>query len=136
MTYRLPSSVTNVAVFGSFGRGDFDELSDIDVLVVVKDGSGTTPEQVVTQALTPLLPKRPSISFYGERKLRSIFEGGHLFAWHLYLESYGIAGFPDLKMVIGEPDAYRTALKDIVGTRGDTGLCWREYPRVTAQCDF
>jgi hypothetical protein len=105
----------NVAVFGSYGRGDFDAFSDLDVLVVVKDGSGTTSEQVVTEAIMPLLPKQPSISFYGERKLRSMFDEGHLFAWHLYLESYGIAGFPDLRMSFGRPGSYRTALEDIAG---------------------
>lgn len=111
----LPRSVRNVAVFGSYARGDFDALSDLDVLVLVKDGSGTTSEEVVVEAITPLLPKRPSVSFYGERKLRAMFEEGHLYAWHLFLESHSIAGFPDMKTIFGQPSAYGTALEDVAG---------------------
>jgi hypothetical protein len=44
-----------------------------------------------------------------------MFEKGHLFAWHLYLESFGIAEFLDLKEKYGEPDAYGTAMADIAG---------------------
>lgn len=113
----LPNSVTGIAVFGSYGRGDFDVRSDLDLLVVVRDGSGTTPERQITQALEPLLPRKPSISFYGEGKLRALYEEGNLFAWHLFHESREIEGFPCPSELFRKPRPYETCAEDLEGLR-------------------
>jgi predicted nucleotidyltransferase len=63
----LGERVIGLAIFGSYGRGDFDLHSDLDLLVVVRDGSGTTLERGVVDAVEPVLPKQPSVSFYGEQ---------------------------------------------------------------------
>lgn len=113
MLQQMPESVVNVSLFGSHGRGDNDEHSDVDVLVIVKDGSGTTPEAAIVRSLSPFLKPSPSVSFYGERKLRLMFEEGHLFAWHLYLESKGIGPFSNLSSLFAKPSDYAGALEDI-----------------------
>ena len=111
----LAETVIGLAVFGSYGRGDFDAHSDLDLLVVVKDGSGTASEQGIVEALKPALPKEPSVSFYGEKKFRDLFEEGNLFAWHIFLEAKLIPGFLHPSDVFGRPNLYRTAAADIDG---------------------
>lgn len=114
-TAAIPESVTGIVVFGSYSRGDYDAQSDLDLLVVVKDGSGTTPERQIIEAIRSSLPKEPSVSFYGERKLQALFEEGNLFAWHLFLEARGVEWFPRPSAVLKRPNPYATSLEDIGG---------------------
>ena len=44
-----------VVLFGSKVRGDFDEESDLDVLVVVKDGDWRFRDEVALTAFEPML---------------------------------------------------------------------------------
>ena len=113
-SHHIPS-VVGAFVFGSYGRGDYDEKSDLDLLVIVRDGSGTTSEERLIEIFHPRLPKRPSISFYGERKLQALFEEGNLFAWHLFLESKNLPGFEFSRQIFDEPNPYITAREDIFG---------------------
>jgi hypothetical protein len=84
-------------------------------LVVVRDGSGTTSERGIIEVVDSLLPKQPTISFYGERKIRALFEEGNLFAWHLFLEAREVPGLPEPIGILGRPNSYATASDDIDG---------------------
>ncbi|RVC64482.1 nucleotidyltransferase domain-containing protein [Mesorhizobium sp.] len=117
MTNDLPPSVLNISLFGSSVRGDTDLNSDVDVLVVVRDGSGKTPEEGVLRFLGSALTGRPSISWYGENKMTGMFKSGDLFAWHLFLESSAFDPFPDVGHMFGRPADYRTACEDIFELR-------------------
>lgn len=102
-----------VHVFGSVGRGDQDNLSDLDLLVIVRNGSGKIPES----AITPLVPKalqhlKPSISWYGAERLREMFRNGELFAWHLYRETFPLQDAQGFLGQLGCPSAYRDANAD------------------------
>lgn len=115
--FDLPHSVVNISIFGSWVRGDNDEHSDLDVLVTVKDGSGKTPDRVIANFVRPLIGGEPSISWYGVKKLRAMFEQGDLFAWHLFLESKSVGPYPDLPSIFGKPSTYVTAKADIIELR-------------------
>jgi hypothetical protein len=121
VSFDLPSSVVNISIFGSWVRKDNDERSDLDVLVTVLDGSGKTPERRIVDFVTPLIGGKPSISWYGIKKLREMFTQGDLFAWHLFLESKSVGPYPDLQSIFGRPANYATAMPDIMELYGILG---------------
>jgi predicted nucleotidyltransferase len=68
-------------IFGSVGRGDPDNLSDLDVLAVVKNRTGRVDESLVALAIPEHLKNmKVSISWYGGDRLREMFRNGELFA--------------------------------------------------------
>lgn len=117
MNKKIPHSVINVSVFGSHIRKDNDVNSDLDVLVVVNDGSGTTPSDCITEYISEMFGEIPSISWYGENKIRQLFSDGDLFGWHLFLESEHLYGTKTLREIAGKPSEYKTALNDIEDLR-------------------
>jgi len=52
---KYADQVVLVTLFGSKVRGDFDEESDLDVLVVVKDGDWRLRDEVALTAFEPML---------------------------------------------------------------------------------
>lgn len=102
-----------MSVFGSLARKDNDDLSDSDILVVVKDRSGKIPEQLVNDYVQPWVRSIPTISWYGFERLQTMFKNGHLFAWHLYRESQPLWGQYSIQELFGRPEQYRDALLDI-----------------------
>jgi len=52
---RYADDIVLVTLFGSKVRGDFDEESDLDVLVVVKDGDWRLRDEVALTAFEPML---------------------------------------------------------------------------------
>ena len=110
---KFPPHIQNISIFGSSVRGDEDELSDFDILVLVEDGSGTTSDTEIRLHLKEYSKKDPSISWYGEKKLQAMFQSGHLFSWHLFLESQPILPFRSLPEIFGPPSQYASANYDI-----------------------
>lgn len=55
--------------------------SDLDILVVLDDANTRL------DPLTFGIPLSADLSFYGAKRLRTMFLTGHLFAWHLFAES-------------------------------------------------
>lgn len=99
----------NISVFGSASREDQDNFSDLDILAVVKDGHGKQDDGYVLDVVGHDWKKTPSVSWYGERKIRNFFDSGDLFAWHLYLEAKPLALFPPLVDLFGKPKPYNDA---------------------------
>lgn len=92
----------DIFIFGSTVRGEVASSSDIDVLVV--------PVSAVHPELYPA-----SWSVYSRDTIRSYYEEGRLFAWHLHLESrciYSASSKHWLKR-LGCPSAYRSAREDV-----------------------
>ncbi|HEV7694453.1 MAG TPA: nucleotidyltransferase domain-containing protein [Hyphomonadaceae bacterium] len=100
--------------FGSVGRGDHDDRSDLDILAVVQDGKGLVPQRKVLELLpTERLEMRPSISWYGKKRLAEMFKNGELFAWHLFRETLPIWQTEPVMQILGRPSQYRDGLKDV-----------------------
>lgn len=107
------SSFINISVFGSTARGSDDSNSDLDILAVVRDGAGTQSVTQIDQWALTEHRKKPSISWYGEKKVSHFFESGDLFAWHLFLESKPIMGFDGIPEIFGKPAPFRDAKNTI-----------------------
>lgn len=125
----VESGVLNISIFGSYGRGSHDRFSDLDVLVVCRDGAGTQSEDYVRRKVGQKFGQAPSISWYGNKKLAHFFRTGDLFAWHLYTESYALPGYLSLAEMYGCPTRYMNCLDDIKGLHN----ILRSVPNQVAQ---
>lgn len=106
------ANVLSLRLFGSHARGEADEGSDIDVLLVLDDATAGPPLMD--------LPGKPDISIYSRDKLEQMFREGHLFAWHLFLESipYCSTRSEAWFRSLGKPAEYREAQQDIAQFMG------------------
>lgn len=77
---------TQIYAFGSICRGEFDPLSDVDLLACVSEkNSSFDPEK---------------FSVYTHKRIKEMWGNGNPFAWHLHLESkliYSSTGVDFLK---------------------------------------
>jgi hypothetical protein len=102
-----------VYVFGSVGRGQQDSLSDLDLLAIVKNGSGKVPESsIVSRVPDAFRDLKPSISWYGGDRLREMFRNGELFAWHLHRETFPLYDPTGFLAGLGSPAPYQDAVAD------------------------
>jgi predicted nucleotidyltransferase len=108
--------VREIRLFGSHARGDDGAASDLDVLYVVDTSRAGYQSQADARISGLLGANKSDISLYSERRLREMFETGHLFAWHLYLESKPVWSDASGSFVesLGRPACYVGARKDIV----------------------
>lgn len=103
-----------VYLFGSVARGDRDPKSDLDLLAVVADGRGKVEEQeVYAHVPSQIAGLEPSISWYGRRRLGTMFENGELFGWHLYQEAVPLFETEPVIERLGVPSPYRDAAADV-----------------------
>lgn len=104
-----------VYVFGSVARGDRDPRSDLDLLAVVADGRGKVEESEVFSHVPPdLADLEASISWYGRRRLGTMFANGELFGWHLHQEAVPLFEAEPVIAELGVPAPYRDAAADVV----------------------
>lgn len=111
----MRDSLLSVRLFGSHARGDADERSDVDVLCVLD--SVDDAKKAFATSLISTVYKSPSIAFFGTRRLRTMYEEGHLFAWHIYRESRPLPGIMDGDWIaqMPEPGRYTQAVIDVMG---------------------
>src|SRR3546814_20282552 len=110
----LPSNVVSIRLFGSMARGDYDDLSDVDVLVVKEDRSGKVPEEAVRAHLSPTICHPPPISWYGRKRLSTMFADGRLFAWHLFHQSKSLWGEEIIAELFVRTQLYRAVKANII----------------------
>lgn len=107
--------VSAVRLFGSVARGESDNWSDQDLLIVVPSESSLSS---IRHAFDELRTTRSDISVYTERRYRQMHTEGHLFAWHVFKESRSVTleglstKAPDLITQLGTPSAYRRSRPD------------------------
>lgn len=92
-----------IYVFGSLCRGEIDEYSDVDLLIV-KDET-ESPKYIDTE----------KYSIYSKKRIQDLWEEGNPFAWHLYSESkliYSNDNFDFLKQ-LGVPKDYMNLENDL-----------------------
>lgn len=101
-----------VWLYGSTARGDHDELSDIDVLVVGNQSRLTSSE-------VEMIPgaKAPDVSHYHWSELEAMARSGSLFLHHLRQEGQPIIEYGDahsrMREVLYRTAPYSSASRDI-----------------------
>lgn len=106
--------LTGVYIYGSVGRGEQDDQSDLDLLAIVQNGTGKVEEQYVLE----LVPKefrnlKHSISWYGQNRITEMYENGELFAWHLHSDTIPLFEKNPFLNSLGKPNAYQEGVKDV-----------------------
>lgn len=104
-------NVETLRLFGSYARCEESEFSDYDILVVLNQ-SQIINEDLIGQ-ITQLFGREISISWYSKRRIELLFRMGHLFAWHLYLESKTFNNESDFITNLGAPKPYNYSLQDV-----------------------
>lgn len=87
--------------FGSICRGEIDEFSDVDTLLI-------TDEKIATA-------ENSNISVYTPQRISQLWEAGDPFAWHLYYEArliYSSQSAPFLRS-LQKPQKYKTGPYDV-----------------------
>jgi predicted nucleotidyltransferase len=92
-----------IYAFGSICRGEIDELSDLDLLLI-RDKS-INIENFDSE----------KYSIYSEERLNDLWKEGNPFAWHLYLESKLIfsTNTSDYLKELGTPNEYKNVKEDL-----------------------
>lgn len=107
----LPENVATLRLFGSFARNEQTENSDYDILVVLKRA------QIVNEKLQneiyALFEREVSISWYSKDRISTMYKMGHLFAWHIYLESKELLENDRFFNSLGVPEKYNYSLEDV-----------------------
>lgn len=101
-------------LFGSITRGDADEASDIDVLVIYESQPSVADRKRVKELIGYRLKQDCAIAEYTHNRLITMFEEGHLFAWHLYQEARAlqVTGLENKNMSFPKPSPYQSAELD------------------------
>lgn len=90
-------------VFGSYCRGEIDEYSDIDLLII-KNQDEILPQYDIDK-----------YSIYNLDRIQELWVEGNPFAWHLSLESRFIFSNDSLDVLknLGEPNIYNNHINDM-----------------------
>lgn len=90
-------------IFGSYVRGEFDNLSDVDMLLISSED--------LTRSID--LNK---FSLYKPDRVIDLFREGNPFAWHLYFESKLVFSYDgkDFLKELGKPCEYKNMRNDLV----------------------
>lgn len=91
-----------IYIFGSLVRGEIDQYSDTDLLLI----SDNTLKNIDSN----------NFSLYTPDRIKELYNEGNPFAWHLYFESklvYSSSGY-DFLSQIGEPSIYRNCKNDLL----------------------
>lgn len=107
-------NVLCIRAFGSRTRGDHDDISDRDILIVLREAERQQDPDSIERAVGAHLGERIDAAIYSEHHLRTLFREGHLFAWHLWRESEALGGAaPRLIEEIGPPAPNADAAHEI-----------------------
>lgn len=108
-------------LYGSRVRGEADRLSDIDILVMSVEPYNQAQRQDISAVLATGIQdvlgadaEAISVAWYSEARLCQMYADGHLFAWHLFLESVKfLDASADFLDTLGRPSRYLNATVDI-----------------------
>lgn len=91
----------NVYIFGSVVRGEIDQYSDIDLLLITDE------------TINNIDPNKYSI--YSPARIKELYAEGNPFAWHLYYESKLVfSSGEDFLLGIGMPSRYTNCKSDLL----------------------
>lgn len=90
----------NVYIFGSVVRGEIDQYSDIDLLLISDE------------TIHDIDPNKYSI--YSPERIKDLYAEGNPFAWHLYYESKLVfSSGQDFLVSLGKPANYSNCKSDL-----------------------
>ncbi len=104
-------NVEALRLFGSYARGEESEYSDYDILVVLNKSQ--VINEHLKEQISTLFEREISISWYSKERIELLFKMGHLFAWHLYLESKAFNEYGDFILNLGVPKPYAYYYEDV-----------------------
>ncbi len=108
------SGILDLRYFGSIIREDFDYASDADILCIVTDKAAADLNGISKLLDSALVTDREiDLSVYGADRISEMYKEGHLFAWHIYLQSKPITGHLNFLENLGVPREYTKAKIDI-----------------------
>jgi len=91
----------NVYIFGSVVRGEIDQYSDIDLLLITDE---------TTNNIDP-----NKYSIYSPMRIKELYAEGNPFAWHLYYESKLVfSSEKDFLVGLGKPSKYVNCKTDLL----------------------
>ncbi|MFK7050818.1 Nucleotidyltransferase domain protein [Flavobacterium columnare] len=92
----------HIYIFGSVVRGEIDQYSDIDLLLITDD----LIKNIDTN----------KYSVYTPNRIHELFEEGNPFAWHLYYESKLVYSSDDVDFLskLGKPSEYSNCKSDLL----------------------
>lgn len=91
----------NVYIFGSEVRGEIDQYSDVDLLLISDE------------SLQNIDPNKYSI--YNPKRIKELYTEGNPFAWHLFYESKLVyTSGKDFLLSLGKPSAYTNCKSDLL----------------------
>lgn len=91
----------NVYIFGSVVRGEIDQYSDIDLLLISDE------------SIENIDPNKYSI--YSPERIKELYVEGNPFAWHLYYESKLVySSEQDFLLSLGKPSHYTNCKSDLL----------------------
>lgn len=101
-------ALLEVRIFGSHARGDAKASSDLDILCILGDKEQTTQHILAPEVEKLLGGPNPDISVYSKSRMSELFASGHLFAWHIFLESTPVwsRNTPSFISSLGRPAPY------------------------------
>ena len=91
----------NIYIFGSVIRGEIDQYSDIDLLLISDE------------PIENIDPNKYSI--YSPERIKELYAEGNPFAWHLYYESKLVfSSSQDFLLELGKPKLYANCKSDLL----------------------
>lgn len=126
--------IREVYLFGSFARGDYDQNSDIDILIVIDDCSETEYVEL-KECFAGLLNIPISwISVYRISKILKMYDNGSYFLWHIKKEgkmifsrenqlSQLLCTLPQYKNVFRDLNEYIEILQDVIAETNNKIIC-------------
>jgi hypothetical protein len=94
--------MTNIYIFGSMVRGEIDQYSDIDLLLISDES---------TKNVDP-----DKYSIYSPERVKELYDEGNPFAWHLFYESRLVYSSEneDFLNKLGKPFKYSNCKPDLL----------------------
>lgn len=106
-------NMNSIYLYGSTARGDAVSSSDTDILVVCESAKVFVLDKHYMSTLLTAEVNHEDISIYSFSRIKEMYEQGHLYAWHLYLESQFLAGDIDRLAMLGKPAVYDSYENDV-----------------------
>ncbi|MCH9647035.1 MAG: nucleotidyltransferase domain-containing protein [Deltaproteobacteria bacterium] len=96
-------------LIGSHARGEADGLSDLDVLLISDAPLTQGARKKITTEYEHRFGTRVEVSVYGINRYQKMSREGHLFTWHVWLESLRLTEKEDFIDRLGKPGPWRDA---------------------------